>query len=373
MFLVAIGLHGLLLFVPMGGASDAELIEDVELSELPTDAKAKATPDAPAGPLPVPNLNIAAGGGAVPAKPAAAAATAARRAATARVPRQPSAAMGGGARARATSTTQAATGPATGRAAQRGASGRSGSAGSTGTSASSGTTAARNSAPRTNLPNLNAASGSETESRSAGGDRTPGSTITLAGLIDSVTKSAPDALESLRSDFAEDYTYASKDTDAAGLDDRRSRWIDKISLLASADSRADTGAASTSAASTGAAAEKMEPIVLDDRKLSYPIEHSVRSDRRASRICLDDPRPNDAEVALLLDAQGNVVGTPEMTRSSGYAAIDKEIIAIVLAEGNAIAAETEDALAINQPKAYLSAFEIDYTADHCLTLPKLKK
>lgn len=364
MFLVAIGLHGLLLFVPMGGASDAELIEeDVALSELPTtaDPKAKSASSESASALPVPNLNISTGATATtPAKSAAAARTAATPRAAARPP---------AAAARRTATTQAGARSAPGSAAQgrTGTSAGSGtsSAGSTSSSAASGATENRSSAPpRTNLPNLAASNPSSTEQSggSTGSGGTTGSNLTLSGLIASVTKSAPDALESLRSGFVEDYTYDDKDTDAAGLEERRSRWIDKISLLANADSSA-----------SGAVAEKIEPIVLSDSKLSYPIERSARSDRRASRICLDDPPPNDAEVAVLFDAQGNVVGTPEMTRSSGYQAIDREIIAIVLAEGGANASDSEASLANRQSKAYLRAFEIDYAAERCLTLPKLKK
>ncbi|MEL6882442.1 MAG: hypothetical protein AAFP09_18095, partial [Cyanobacteria bacterium J06607_10] len=67
LFFVAVGLHVLVLFVPVG-ASDPEVIEDVELSELSEDKKPAAAP----GPSPVPDPNVAAApAAATAAKPAA--------------------------------------------------------------------------------------------------------------------------------------------------------------------------------------------------------------------------------------------------------------------------------------------------------------
>ena len=381
MFLVAIGLHGLLLFVPIGDAADADSVEeDIVLSELPESANGKLDPAAnsPLGPLPVPDLNVAAGGGvagssaggAIAKTPSGAASTAttAARTAVASTARPRTAAR--------PAARPAATRPATAPATPSNTTARtSASAGTTGQSTASGATAFGNGSgssvglsiaepsddalPSDALPSLessNASSGSSislARDVNAAASNTDGGTANepaIANLIASATGRVSDALKSLSSDFAADFTYIEEGTDTAGLEARRQRWVENISQQANTD------------LSSG---ETVEPIELEAAELSYPIEASAQADRRAFRICLDDAVPNDAEVAVLFDSQGKVVAEPEMTLSSGYPAIDKEILAM--------AAEAEGFPVERESKAYLLAFDVEYVAESCVSLPKLKK
>lgn len=381
MFLVAIGLHGLLLFVPIGDAADADSVEeDIALSELPESAKGKldSAADSPLGPLPVPDLNVAAGGaaaagtatgGAIAKTPGGAASTATTsartavtsapttRAARTRTAARPAAARPAIAPATATARTSASAGTS-GRSTASGAT-TSGSAGAgdNGSGSSIGLSIAEPSDD--GLPSLesaNASSGSsislarDVNASASSNEGTTANEPAIASLIASATGRVSDALKSLSNDFAADFTYAEEGTDTAGLEERRKRWVENISQQANTD------------LSSG---ETVEPIELEAAKLNYPIEESAQADRRAFRICLDDAVPNDAEVAVLFDSQGKVVAEPEMTLSSGYQAIDKEILAM--------AAEAEGFPDDRESKAYLLAFDVEYVADSCVSLPKLKK
>ncbi|MEM9087860.1 MAG: hypothetical protein AAGC93_03855 [Cyanobacteria bacterium P01_F01_bin.53] len=373
MFLVAIGLHGLLLFVPIGDAADADSVEeDIALSELPESAKGKLAPaaDSLLVPLPVPDLNVAAGGAAAggvagsaiaktPGGAASTATTSARtsaasaptaRAARTRTAARPAAARPATAPANATARTSASAGT-TGQSTAAGATTSGSAAGSSGLSIADPSDDALPS-----FESANASSGSsislarDVNASASSNEGTTANEPAISSLIASATGRVTDALKSLSSDFAADFTYTEEGTDTAGLEDRRKRWVENISQQANTD------------LSSG---ETVEPIELEAAELSYPIEESAQADRRAFRICLDDVVPNDAEVAVLFDSQGKVVADPEMTLSSGYPAIDKEILAM--------AAEAEGFPDDRESKAYLLAFDVEYVADSCVSLPKLKE
>ncbi|MEO0520967.1 MAG: hypothetical protein AAF171_27145 [Cyanobacteria bacterium P01_A01_bin.116] len=356
MFLVAVGLHGLLLFVPMGTDLEAELIEDVELSELPETPGAKNGENAiasttPVGALPVPDPNVSGGPVSKPvSKPGPKPVAARPASATAR---RPAATRTAAARPAATSTPAARTSPA-----------------ATASSSATNTPAARTSSqanqppeppndastgrPQLNLPDLSQSSRNETSAETTSNEGNNDGSTTATGLIASATGQLSAALKSLSSDFASDYTYSDVNTDAEGVARRRQLWAAKISQQANT-----------------AAGESVEPIVLPKAaKLSYPIETSMQAERRSFRVCLA-PEPNNAEVAVLFDSQGNAAGTPEIIRSSGYPAIDNELIARVQKGGFTAA---DEGFPLNRlSKAYALPVEVEYVAADCMSLPKLSE
>lgn len=353
MFLVAVGLHGLLLFVPMGTDLDAELIEDIELSELPETPGAKKGEKAiasttPVGALPVPDPNVSTGPVPKPiAKPVPKPVAARPAAATVRRP--------------ATTRTAAAR-PATSTPAARTSPAATASSSATNTPANRTSSQANqppappNDAatgrPQLNLPDLSQSSNNETSAGTASAGENNDNSTTATGLIASATGQLSAALKSLSSDFASDYTYSDVNTDAEGVARRRQLWAAKISQQANT-----------------AAGESVEPIVLPKAaKLSYPIETSMQAERRSFRVCLA-PEPNDAEVAVLFDSQGNAASPPEIIRSSGYPAIDNELITRVQKGGFTAA---DEGFPLNRlSKAYALPVEVEYVAANCMSLPKL--
>ncbi|MEO0706173.1 MAG: hypothetical protein AAF050_10980 [Cyanobacteria bacterium J06649_5] len=361
MFLVAVGLHGLLLFVPMGTDLEAELIEDVELSELPETPGAKNGENAiasttPVGALPVPDPNVSGGTVSKPVSKPVPKPVAARPAAAQPAPataRRPAATRTAAARPAATSPPAARTSPAA--TASRGGtntpaartSGQANQPPEPPNDASTGR-------PQLNLPDLSQSSRNETSAETTSNEGNNDGSTTATGLIASATGQLSAALKSLSSDFASDYTYSDVNTDAEGVARRRQLWAAKISQQANT-----------------AAGESVEPIVLPKAaKLSYPIETSMQAERRSFRVCLA-PEPNNAEVAVLFDSQGNAAGTPEIIRSSGYPAIDNELIARVQKGGFTAA---DEGFPLNRlSKAYALPVEVEYVAADCMSLPKLSE
>lgn len=367
LFFVAVGLHVLVLFVPVG-ASDPEVIEDVELSELSEDKKPAAAP----GPSPVPDPNVAA---------APAAATAAKPAAT--TGRRPAARA-----TRAAATARPATPAATARPATPNVAVNS-----------SSSTPSNNRQPVTPSPDNDANSSDNDSNDAQGGSflstyldedanenganenndnssttEDSGATSVLTALLAKVTQELPQHFQVFSQQLGDSLVYDASNTTDGSADARRARWretlrqqsnINTVEQLASAD---------------------LDPLALDSlTKVAYPIESSVQKDsvvqvdgheiglhERTISLCLSE-EPHDAEVGVVINAQGEVVDEPMIIRSTGYEALNNEIKAKVDAfedfprDGEASPTENRTL------KAYRFEVEVDYDAESCVSLADLKE
>ncbi len=337
MFLVALGLHALLLFVPIGGAADPDPVEeDVPLSDL----SEQPAPD-PAGALPVPDLNVfteppdgAAIKPAIAPPPASSAgsSSAVRRAAA---PRQPVAS------APIRTTTPTARPPA-----------RPDPADSAAPSAPSGSP----DSPTTHLPDLSAedqdaAESAPDESRSeeatAEDAASPSATNEPASsLIASASGEPPESLQRLAAAFAQALAYNPQGTDEASAERELTDWQAGIRRQANVDG-----------------VENIEPTQIAElTQIRYPIESAEKADGRPFSVCLEKA-PHTAEVGILFDSQGQISGEPKLIRSTGYSALNEEIMAAI--------AKYDDFPDGHQSKAYTFEIEVDYDADACVSLAEL--
>ncbi len=350
MLLVALGLHGLALFVPIGGASEPAP-EDVAVENLK--APEGAVDEAVPGPLPVPDPNVstgtakAAGGDAdnvvsttfSTVRPAPRAATSITPRSAAPRPVTISRSAPNHYRPSASpsvpnsaSSEYSASAPAAGAeipvllpshpdANNRN---RPSANNATASSATANNSAANNSAANNSAANNSAANNS------------------AARAIATISE----ALKKFRDDLSQEIAYNPEHTDLEGAADRRNQWLSNINQQASA-----------------AAIETLEPTpTLEIAKLAYPINESKQPNRHSFKRCLDQP-PHDAEVGILFDSQGKVARTPEIIRSTGYAALNNEILAEIAAYDNF---PTD-----RKSKAYTLNVKVDYNKDECVSLPKL--
>ncbi len=179
-------------------------------------------------------------------------------------------------------------------------------------------------------------------------------------LIASSTRQLPDSLKALMNRWAIALTYNPKGTDDSSAKTAQSKWMDKINAQASG-----IGVGSLDS-------KILEPkLVKAFAQVSYPIESSVRDDedsppenrKQSFRVCLDQP-PSFAEVGVLFDSQGEIAGEPHLIRSTGYLAINEEAVATVEAAKNF----PEDRLS----KAFIFEVKVDYDPKSCVKLLDLK-
>lgn len=361
LFFVAVGLHVLVLFVPVGASDDPDVIEDVELSEVSEEKPALP----PTGQLPVPDPNVAA---------APATATAAKPAAAARRP---------AARAAATSSTAAARSTAAPNVAVADASAtpRPGSATpspnpssnrperqpvTSSTDNSSDDDQGGGSFLSTFIENE---AGDESADSSNGGADDNNQTSVLTALLGKVTQDLSAPFREFSRQLGTSLAYDQSNTGDTSADERFSQWKESLQREANVGT-----------------VEQLEPSELSGlATVAYPIESSVQTvsivqtDDQTIRlrgrnisICLPED-PHDAEVGVLLDAQGDVVDEPVIIRSTGYEALNNEIKAKVIAfedfprDGEASPTENRT------PKAYRFEVEIDYDAESCVSLADLKE
>ena len=348
LFLVALGLHGLALFLPVGGASETAEIEAAEETRLAREAELSKTGDVP-GQLPVPDPNVAAGGaiaGVAPilanraSAPAVAPTPAVQPAPTATRSAPLAVAVPGAAAARARPT-----------------------AGGAGSSSTTSPTAPpsepANSSPPLALPDIESADTSDrtdtvsANTTPANEDATDSSQIsTQSGedLIASAIKQLPDSLKALMDRWADALTYSQKGTSDRNAKAAQSEWTDKINSQASG-TRLDR--------------QVLEPEQIENfANVSYPIESSLRDREQSFRICLEQPPSTPAEIGILFDSQGEIVGELELIRSTGYKAINDEAIATV---------KTSKNLPDNRvSKAFIFEVTIDYEKESCTRLSDLK-
>ena len=352
LFIVALGLHALALFLPLGGASETAEVEVVE-EEAPLEELPSTSP----GTLPVPDLNAttnepASAGSAAngivksvlsPAAVSSPAPAAPSSAATRSAPAAANVPNAGASRTIPPSVPSAASPPTA----------------PTPPAANDPV----NSSPPLALPELdaaiaepiasNASSSSASEIETPDGENsqaTESSAPTEAGdrdLIASAPNKVIESLKALMNRWAIALNYNPKGTDDSSAQAARAKWTDKISSQAS---RSSVGS--------------LEPESIEDfMRVNYPIEASARDSEQAFRVCLEQP-PGPAEVGVLFDSQGEIVGEPELIRSTGYQAVNREAIAQV---------ESAEALPTNRrSKAFVLEVPIDYDKQACVKLSDLK-
>ena len=371
LFLVALALHGLALFLPLGGASETAEEEAAEETIVAGDETLAAP-----GQLPVPDLNVATTGTANNAAPLPASAIASVLSPAA--VRQPSPVAQPSVAARSAPLAMAVPTASASRATPgRGASRVGGSLPSgvlaTPLDAAEIDNPEResvNSSPPLDLPvlpgenaegepaRLNSASTSNSASSS---DRTSpaseNSQLSEASLqrsdegdrslIASALVQLPDSLKALMQRWAIALAYNPKGTDDNSAKIARDKWTDKINSQAS---RRSIG--------------RLEPDSMKDfARLSYPIEVSMRDREQSFRVCLEQP-PGPVEIGVLFDSQSEIVGKPELIRSSGYSAVNDEAIALV---------ESAEQLPNNRiSKAFVLEIPVDYDKQSCVRLSDVK-
>ena len=358
MFLMALGLHASLLFVPLGGDSEPALLEeDVPIAEL-----SETLAEGPSGPLPVPDPNVSTGTGknpaaAKPAPPTAQGIPVGNRQPTANLTAQ----AGGNAAARAAVRPNApARGAGSATTLPSPSGGNGGNSGRpTGSGAASGQPAGGQAS--SGLPNLSSPPSAsrlpdltapEGESNSAG-DASVGSNTQAEvspserNLIATASGSVSEGLQALVNRIAQSLTYNEAGTDDPSAARERTAWASELRTQASVEG-----------------IERFEPEqIAEVAQLSYPIASSKQVEGQSYRLCLEQP-PHTAEVGVLFDSQGNIADEPVVIRSTGYPAIDEEIKATVAAY--------EDFPANRRSKAYTFEVEVDYDANACINLEELQ-
>ena len=166
-------------------------------------------------------------------------------------------------------------------------------------------------------------------------------------LIASAITQLPDSLKLLMNRWAIALTYDPKRTSDRSAKAAKEKWTDTINAQAGSSSIVS-----------------LEPEQVEDfAKLSYPIESSQKQQEQSFRVCLAQP-PSPAAVGILFDSQGEIVGEPEVIRSTGYDALNDEIVAIVKASKNL--PETRSS------KAFVFEVAVDYNKQTCTSLAELK-
>ncbi len=353
MFLTALGLHAALLFVPLGGKSETALVEeDVTLSEL-ADESVQELQNSVTDSSPVPVFNVPAkvSAGTVVKSGVRSGAIAKSLPVKAVAPQVAPQAIR---RIVASSAPKSIPSPALQPASDRGGSN---------VSASSPSGSALPDLTASNNASENSASESSSQERASTGNSEQGasenasaaSTASLSQLIASANAAIPAALSSSLTDLTEALTYSEKGTDDESAKQALDVWKATISKQANA-----------------ANLSRVEPILNSDVVLEYPIE-SARSFKGQSSegvalpsigLCLEK-EPHTAEIGLMFDSQGAVVGQPELVRSTGYEALNQEIMARLI--------ESDSFPANHESKAYLYTVTVDYDHESCVSLESLKK
>ena len=197
---------------------------------------------------------------------------------------------------------------------------------------------------------IGANSGSEAErNHTTSGTQIQGESDRLASLVEPAAKKieAPNELRDLVLRLAQGLQYQPEGTDDAIAADMREKWIDRISPLAS----------------RATAIERIEPIVVSGQKLAYPMASSVLRKGRSLDVCLDRT-PSTAEVGLLFNARGELALEPTLLRSTGYPALNTEVLELFK--------EAENLPSDRSSKAYIFEIGMDYDKDKCVNLDELQ-
>ncbi len=346
LFLMALGLHALVLFLPVGDELEAVVVEDVDFSDK-------------SGPSQFPSKNLSEGAsrnqGQLPVADPNALAAVSKKTAP-KLAALPPAAV-----AVRPAPSRSATTPATARRPNPSASSSTGSvpnltvsdaessannSQTDSTPPAASTAASISSRPSTsNIPDLTSRPASQTTT-AADAETSPSIETLLAKLTRSVSKSLLAQIQDLSKSLA----YSEADTDDSSTNQNRADWKADIQRQANIGT-----------------VESIAPTEISDlTEISYPIESPKQADMKARSLslCLEK-EPHSAEVGVLFDAQGNVADKPALIRSTGYDALNNEIIATVL--------DYKDFPPNRNSKAYLLEFEINYNAETCVSLEELKE
>ncbi|MBE9060696.1 hypothetical protein [cf. Phormidesmis sp. LEGE 11477] len=366
LFLVALGLHALVLFLPTGEESEVAVVEDLSFSDdsdlldSTSDNLLRRPLGTPASDqLPIANPSSVAIASRKAAKPTAA-----------RMPAQTQTAV------RRTSPLASQTAsPQTNRPADgdnNSSTDRSSESPTNdsqtedpSTSVTDQQTPATNQTrrrrpPTNNIPNLSSTAtnspsdNGQTASRQTTTGADGETVLSAANLAAKLTNPISDEqLESLLdqiSDLAASLTYSEENTDDASASQNRIDWQADIQRQANVGK-----------------IESIAPRAIADlTEIDYPIESPKQAGMKARSLslCLEET-PHNAEVGVRFDSQGNVAGNPLLVRSTGYDALNDEIIATVISY--------DDFPPNRNSKAYLLEFEIDYDAEACVSLEELRE
>ena len=356
LFLVALGLHTLILFLPTGEESDVAVVDDLSFAEEsdllgPTPANLQENPSSSQASDPLPSSNPSA------------LAIAGERATT-----QPNT-------TRVSAPTQTAVRPL-GSSANRSTNGvatRVPSASTRSVEPASNdsqtedvltnvtvdqTSIAETPRPRrpptNNIPDLSSTASIQPDPSQSATSANVGTSPSVADLVakltDPLSDSRLDSLLAQVSDLAKSLTYSEENTDDGSASQNRADWKAAIQRQANVGS-----------------VESIAPTEIADlTEVTYPIESPIQAGMKARSLslCLEAV-PHNAEVGVRFDAQGNVAGEPALIRSTGYEALNEEIIATVRSY--------KDFPPSRNSKAYLLEFAIDYDAEACVSLEELKQ
>ncbi len=333
LFLVALGLHVSILFVPVGDDSDSALIEeDVPLATLtdsPTDDSQTVASDR----LPVPGPNVLKPTAAVPSSTAKS--TVSAKAPPTAVAIRPAPAPAVAVRSAGATTPTIDQPPVV------------------------PNTPVTVPQQRSNLPDLTAGDGDENTGESSVAANSESELTSnddastaaadspeLSQLIASAQTEVPVSLAASLEDLAKGLVYEPEGTGDAIAQQKLDVWQAKLSAQASAGR-----------------IETIEPILNFDVVLEYPVESAEVLEGRSLSVCLDEI-PYSAEIGLAFDGQGELMGEPELIRSTGYDILNEEAIALVLLPEN---------LPENPAsKVYLYDVTVDYNDERCVSLEELK-
>lgn len=167
-------------------------------------------------------------------------------------------------------------------------------------------------------------------------------------LIASAKGELPPALKALMTQWAIALTYSPKETLDSTATAAKSKWIDSIS--------------------TQANSERLTPLTPERiamfTNIRYPIESSQRQKEQSFRVCLEES-PGNAEVGVLFDSQGEIGEEPVLIKGTGYAALNNEVIARIK--------NADDFPNNRNSKAFIFEVAVDYDAVACASLTDLKK
>lgn len=381
MFLTALGLHTSLLFVPLGGEPEPALIEeDVPLAELSkeqstttsdpllksdpkaateTAAKASSESDAQVPPKRVPPRKVPPQAVVVPRSSPAPVATVTRSVGTV-------ATAGNASRAGSASYS------GLNRTPYRTAGTNNRSAAATSSASRSNETRVATNSSTFVLPDLSESNNAQTSANRGAGDlpaiapnasasnastpnaSTPNAsapnesagTRILSDLLASVNTEIPDSLDSSWADLTNLITYSAEGTDDESAQKKLDAWKAEISRQANT-----------------AQIENVELIAVSEPLLAYPIKSLKSWAGRSLSVCLEQA-PHTAEVGLLFDSRGELVGKPELIRSTGYAALNTEVVTLLTA--------AENFPENRESKAYVYSAVVDYNEEACVSLESLQ-
>ena len=178
---------------------------------------------------------------------------------------------------------------------------------------------------------------------------------TLGDLIASAKADLPPSLRQMVARVAAALTYREAETSDAIAQQKRADWEAKIRTQANVE-----------------AVENIAPTqIVGLTPISYPIQTAEDAEVLSYSACLEKA-PHNAEVGMLFDSQGDVAAEPELIRSTGYGALNEEILATFSDIDSFSSLDEALTLESRRSKAYLFEVAVDYQTDTCVSLEKLR-